>query len=72
MRYKHKCVSRKELIHKLEEVVSQIRNRQTILVDWQEVDIPDETIFKVRFREAGDQRQLKLKIEWAGESLPGE
>ena len=72
MRYKHKCVSRKELIHKLEEVVSQIRNRQTILVDWQEVDIPDETIFKVRFREEGDQRQLKLKIEWAKESLPGE
>ena len=71
MRYKHKCVSRKELIHKLEEVVSQIRNRQTILVDWQEVDIPDETIFKVRFRDAGDQRQLKLKIDWAGESLPG-
>ena len=72
MRYKHKCVSRKELIHKLEEVVSQIRNRQTILVDWQEVDIPDETIFKVRFREDGDQRQLKLKIEWVLESLPGE
>lgn len=71
MRYKHKCVSRKELIQKLEEVVSEIRDRHTILVDWQEVGIPDETIFKVRFREEGAQRQLKLKIEWGGESLPG-
>lgn len=67
MRYKHKCNSIKELIQKLEEVVEQIRSNHTILVDWEEVDIPDETVFKVRFKEDGPERKLKLKIEWGEE-----
>ncbi|AZR73784.1 hypothetical protein BBF96_10535 [Anoxybacter fermentans] len=64
MKYKHRCSSTKELIQKLEEVVKQIRDHHTILVDWQEVEIPEETVFKVRFKDKGTSRQLKLKIEW--------
>jgi hypothetical protein len=66
MKYKHKCSSSRELIEKLQEVVHQIRDHRTILVDWQEVDIPDETVFKVRYKEDEQtgQKQLKLKIEW--------
>ncbi len=64
MRYKHKCNSTKELVEKLDEVVKQIRDSHTILVDWQEVGIPEETTLKVRFREEETSRQLKLRIEW--------
>lgn len=66
MKYKHKCSSSRELIEKLQEVVNQIRDHRTILVDWQEVEIPAETVLKVRYKEDEQtgQRQLKLKIEW--------
>lgn len=66
MRYKHKCVSSKELIHKLEELCKQIREHRSILVDWQEVEIPEETVFKVRFKEdeLDNKKELKIKIEW--------
>lgn len=63
MNYKHKCSSSDELVHKLSQLVEQIRDHHTILVDWQEVPIPEETVFTVRFIE-GDTRQLKFKISW--------
>lgn len=64
MHYKHKCSSMKELVGTLEEVVRQIRDDQSILVDWQAITIPEETVLKVRYKEEEATRQLKLKIEW--------
>lgn len=64
MHYKHKCTSITELVETLEEVVRQIRDHRSILVDWQEVMIPEETVLKVRYEENAIKRQLKLKIEW--------
>ncbi len=65
MKYKHKCNSTKELLEKLDEVVKQIRDHHTILVDWEEVEIPEETTLKVRFSEEDSSRHLKFRIEWA-------
>lgn len=64
MHYKHKCTSVRELVETLEEVVRQIRDHRSIIVDWQEVAIPEETVLKVRYKEEENTRQLKLKIEW--------
>ena len=64
MNYKQKCSSTDELVAKLSELVQQIENHHTILVDWQEVEIPEETVFAVRYVEHENGRQLKFKIIW--------